>query len=307
MLLPSVFNYQSAGANLPNMIKSAGYGRVIFVDSNGGGSATSGGRTPETAVTTIDAGVNACDTTGNRANVVLVAAGHAETIAAAAGVAQDVAGIAVVGCGWGASRPTITFSATDSTWAITAANSLVKNIRIKSSVNELVSVFTLTTADCEFDAVDVMDNGAAKEILQFLLTTSGADNLTVRNCRHIQLTAGASAQKWIALVGCDTPRILNNTFILKLNDHATSSVINGDASVVLAELGGNRIHMTGYSANLLSAVLMHASATGVHYDGRISGDVAALTSLNDFAGGYSSEVYCGRTVDKNGVLDPVVA
>lgn len=307
MLLPDCYNYQVSGSNLPNLIKSAGYGRVIFVDSNGGGSTTSGGRTPESAVTTIDAGINACDTTGNRANVVLVAAGHAETVATASGIAQDVAGISIVGCGWGQSRPLVSLSATDSTWAISAASSYVKNIRVKSTVNELVSAFVVTAADVELDGVDVENPGSAKEMIQFLLTTAAADQLTIRNCKHRASTAAASAQKWISLVGCDYPRILNNSFILTLQDGATCCVIAGDASVVLAEIGDNKIHMTGYAANLLSCVLMHASATGHHYNGRYVSNVAVITTMNDCAGMYSSDVICNREADKNGKLDPVAA
>ena len=289
----------------PRLIKGAGMPRVFFVDSNGGGSTTSGGRTPAAAFTTIDSAIGAC--TANRGDVILVMAGHAETISAAGGIAADVAGVSIIGLGKGTSRPTLTLSATDSTIAVSAANVTFKNLVIKSSVNELVKVFNITAAYCDIDAVDYVDNGAAKETIQFILTTANADYLTVRNCRHVQLTAAASTMRWIYLVGTEGVRILNNTFILKLADNATDAVISADGDTRLTEIGGNVIHMTGYTAALVSCVIGASGATGIHRDGRYAADVAAITTMNDTPSMYSVEVYCNREVDKNGKLDPVAA
>ena len=288
----------------PNLIKSATAPRVFFVDSNGGGSTTSGGKTPESAFTTIDSAIGAC--TASRGDIIYVLAGHAETISAAAGIAADVAGISIIGCGNGINRPVLTLSATDSTIAVSAANITFKNIVIKSSVNELVKVFNITAAYCTLDAVDYIDNGAAKETIQFILTTNAADYLTVQNCYHVQLTAAASTMRWIYLVGTEGARILNNTFILKLADNATDAVISADGNSRLTEIGGNKMHVTGYTAALVSAVIGASGATGIHYDGRYYADAAAVTTINDTPSMASFEVYCSNDLDKNGILDPVV-
>ena len=278
---------------------------VYFVNSTTGTDSASAGQSPDTPFDTIDYAIGQC--TASKGDVILVMPEHVETIAAAGGIACDVAGIKIIGLGQGALRPTVTFSATTSTWTVSAASVTIQNIRVTSSVNELVKMFSVTAADVTLDGVDYIDPGSAKETLQFLLTTSGAKRITVKNCKHLASTAGASAQLWIALVGVEEGRIIDNTFMLKLNDAATSSVINLDTDVRLVEMARNRILMTGYSASLLSAILGHANATGIHYDSRIAGDVAAVTTLNDFPGGYSNEVYCVRAVDKSGILDPVVS
>lgn len=288
----------------PNLIKDARAPRVFFVDSNGGGSTTSGGLTPASAFTTIDSAIGAC--TANRGDIIYVLAGHVETLAAAAAIAADVAGISIIGLGNGTDRPTLTLSATDSTIAVSAANITFQNLVIISSVNELVKVFNITAAYCTIDAVDVKDNGSAKEILQFALTTNAADFLTIKNCYHVQLTAGATVQRWIYLVGTESVRILNNTFILKLNDIATACVISADGDSRLTEIGGNRIHLTGYTANLVSAVIGASGATGIHYDGRYYCDTTITTTINDTQSMPSFEVYCSNDLDKNAILDPVV-
>ena len=284
-------------------------GKVYFVDSSHAdkSNAVSGGRSPDKPFSTLAYVFSATLTPVLAAgDVVYVMPSHAETIAAAAGIACATAGVKVIGLGWGSKRPTFTWSATDSSWTVTAAGVTIKNIRVTSSVNELVSMFAVSAADVTLDAVDLIDAGAALEVIQFLLTTSAATRILVQNCYHYATTAAASAQLWIALVSVTGARILDNTFILKLADAATSSVINMDTGVRFAEIGRNIIHLTGYSAATVSAILGHANATGICHDNRIAGDVAAVTTLNDFPGGYSLENYCVRAVDKSGVLDPVI-
>lgn len=277
-------------------------GNIFFVDSN----AASGGNglTPEGAVTTLDAAINLC--TANNGDIIYVMEGHAETISTATGVAQDVAGISIIGLGQGADRPLFSFSATDSLWAISAASSLVKNIRVKSTVNELVTFFSITAANVTLDAVDVVDSGSAKEAIQFVLTTADADDLTIQNCYHVQATAAASTMRWIYLVGTTGARILNNTFILKLADNATDAVISADGNSRLTEIRGNRMHVTGYTSGLVSCVIGASGATGIHTDGRYYCDTTIVTTINDTPSMASFEVYCSNDLDKNGILDPVV-
>lgn len=277
-------------------------GNVFYVDDSG--TSTGPGYSPETAYSTIDAAINAC--TANQGDIIFVMPGHAETISGAAGVAQDVAGISIIGLGHGNDRPLISFSATGSTWAISARSSLVKNIRVKSTVNELVKFFNLSAADITLDGVDVVDGGSAKEAIQFALTDANTDDLTIKNCYHVQATAAASTMRWIYLVGCTGARILNNTFILKLADNATDAVISADGDTRLTEIGGNRMHVTGYTAGLVSAVIGTSGATGIHYDGRYYVDTTIVTTINDCPSMASFEVYCSNDLDKNGLLDPVV-
>ncbi len=278
-------------------------GNVFFVMT--GGTDTAGfGQHPDAPFATIDFAIGQC--TANQGDAIFAMPGHTETISAAAGIACDVAGISIIGLGHGAARPKVTFSATGSTWTITAASVRIKNIVVTSSVNELVKMFDTSAPDFTLDGVDYLDPGAALETIQFLLTTNACDRGRVINCNHRQANAAAAAQLWIQLVGPQDFEIENCRFFLDLNDDATSTVISADTSV--RQLYVNKVNglMTGYSSNLLSFILGASGATGTINHCNLAADVAAITTINDFPSGYSFEVYASRVVDKNGKLDPVI-
>lgn len=277
-------------------------GNVFFVHHDGSGGTT-GGRSPSTAVTTIDAAINLC--TADNHDHIVVLPGHAETITAAGGIACDVAGITIIGLGEGSNRPTVSLGTnTTATITVSAANVTIRNIRVKATVDELVKIFNVTAAYCTIDNVEYVDNTSTAQAIQFLLTSAAADFLTVKNCYHVKTVACAATEVWISLVGCDSPRILNNTFFLALRDNAAACVIGMDASVRRAELGGNKGHVTGYTSGLVSAVIGASGVTGIQYDSRWYCDTTIVTTIND-SQLASFEVYCSNDLDKNGILDPV--
>jgi hypothetical protein len=277
------------------------FGRLWFVNSTGGANSTSNGRTPDAPFATLayafsSALVAAGDT-------VYVAPGHTETIAAAGGITCSVAGVTIIGEGNGSLRPTFTWSATASTWLISAANIRIQNIRCTVSIDEVVSLFSVTAAGVTLDAVDFFETASAQAI-QFLLTTAAADQLTIRNCYHRQDTAAGAAQLWIQLVGCNDTRILDNTFILAMNNAATTAVINATTAVVNCQIGRNVIQQTGGTTQV-SAILLVASSTGFVHDNRVAAAVTTLAGVVALASAYGAENYAVNTVNKSGILDPV--
>jgi len=302
---PMFFTQQKGG--LPSIVDVSMFpGNIFYVDDGTaqGGTTSGFGTHPDEAITTIDAANNLC--TASQGDSIFILPGHAETLSGAAGVAADVAGVSFLGVGRGGARPLITFSATTSTWTIAGASVYITNIVITSSVNELVVVFSSSAADLEIDAVSMLDAGSALEILSFLLTTAASDRARIHGCDWVSSTAGASAQLWLQFVGCVDCRVYDNTCHMTLNDAATSSIINLDTGVRRFGAWRNNFSMLGYSANMLSVMLANSNATGFNVDSNYFSDVAAITSMNDMAGGYSSNVFCERAVDKSGVLDPVI-
>lgn len=309
---PLFARHQVGGVlDIAHIARTPGYAYFVDASAAGAGATVGHGQTPDKPFSSVAYAFSSDVVTAG--DTVYVMPGHTETIAAAGGITQDIAGVKVVGLGWGAMRPTFTWSATDSTWAISAANSVVENIRVTSSVNELVTMFNITGADWRIggwlpgEGVDYIDPGAALETIGFILTTAAADRGVMSQCYHVASTAAAAAQLWVKLVGVQECRILDNTFILKLFDHATSAAINADASCRLLEFGRNRGHITGYSASLVSAVIASSGATGMQYESYWYTDGALITTINDCPTMASFEVYCSRTLDKNGTLDPVIA
>ena len=179
-----------------------GLGDVYYVDSNNGNDAQSG-RSPETAVATLDYAIGLC--TANQGDVIYVLAGHAETVATAGAIDADVAGISIIGLGEGGDRPTFTFSAVDATMTIAAASILVKNVLIKPSIDAVVSPIVVSAPGCSID-IEIQDATALIECECGILTTADADNLEI-NLKYRGFIAGDACLTPIKLVGVDTARI----------------------------------------------------------------------------------------------------
>ena len=131
-------------------------GNVWYVDSGAAGKGTTSayGYNPDAPFSTL---VAASDS-GNLASgdVVLVAAGHTETISAAAGWDCDTAGVTFLGLGVGDLRPTITLD-TDplSDIDIDAANVVFDNLRFVANFLDVAAAIDVnadgfTCRNCEF-------------------------------------------------------------------------------------------------------------------------------------------------------------
>jgi hypothetical protein len=275
-------------------------GNHFFVHS-GTGSNGNPGNSPTQPLATIDYAIGLC--TANKGDVIVVMPGHAETIAAAAGIAADVAGISIIGLGVGTNKPTISFSATDSTFTVSAANIYIANLRVTSTVDEVVKMFHVTAAYVTLDNIEHFETASCQTI-QFLLTTNAADFLTVKNCYHFQANAATAAQLWIQLVGCDNVRILDNVFILALQNGATCAVINATTAVANCEIARNTIKQTGGTTQV-SAILLVTASTGFVHDNRVAAAVTTLAGTVALASAYGAENYTVNTVNTSGILDPV--
>lgn len=275
-------------------------GTYYFVHSTLG-SASNDGTSATRPLATIDDAIGHC--AANKGDVIIVMPGHVETIAAAAGIAADVAGIFIIGLGLGSLRPVINFSTTDSTFAISAANVYVANLRVTSTVDEVVKMFHVTAAYVTLDNIEHFETTSCQTI-QFLLTTNAADYLTIKNCYHYQATAAAAAQLWIQLVGPDNVRIMDNVFILTLQNGATCATINATTAVVNCEIGRNVIKQIGGTTQV-SAILLVATSTGYVHDNRVAAAVTTLAGTVALASAYGAENYVSHTANKAGILDPV--
>ena len=271
-----------------------------FVDSN----ASSGGNglSWDGAHTTLAAAITACATD----DVIFVAPAHAENVATAAAITVDKAGISIIGLGNKNRRPTFTWSGTAGTISVTAADVLISNIVCTASVDEVVSMWSISGKRVTLDRVDYVETSGSTTI-QFLVTTAAADDFTLQNCDHRVLNAAASAQLWINIVGSDFSRIIDNVFSLVLSNDATSTAINYSTTASIQVLiARNYICQTGGTTqdNFISLV---TATTGLAADNRIGGDVGTLAASVDLASVYGSENFVATTVNKSGILDPVVA
>lgn len=280
-------------------------GTYFWVSSTTTGASNSNAGTDKTApCATIAGAVAKC--TASAGDVILVMEGHVETLTGAAAIAFSVAGVTVIGLGNGLNRPTLTLATpTTTTMTIAGANVTIKNIRITSTVAALATVFSITGAGVTLDTVDYYEDGTT-DCLGFVLTTTAADDLTIKNCHWYRGTTAATAlSQWVILTGVDRFKALNNFMILK--GFTTSNPINSVFAVVTTacvgiEIVGNRIYDSNSTGNV--AILTIANCTGVISDNRIGtsqGTLALALALNSC---FSFENYMTNEVAKGGVLEP---
>jgi len=177
-------------------------GSIFFVHSGTGVNAVGGGRNPDAPLATVDYAIGLC--TASKGDVIYVLPGHAETIAAADGFDADVAGIKIVGLGWGALRPTFTFTATAATVAVGAANVWLENLRFVAGISAVVvgvnveaAGVACTIRDCEW----YWGGTTTWDFLQSLNINVGAHRAIVEGCRFLAEPAVAGASTAVQLVG----------------------------------------------------------------------------------------------------------
>lgn len=178
-------------------------GNVFFVNSVTGSDGNIGSAAFPYA--TIAGAYAAC--LASHGDIVVCTAGHAETVSAAGGITLNKAGVTIWGLGSGALRPTLTFStSTAATVVVSGANTVINNIVGVTTVDQIVSPFVVSAADCTLN-IEWHDGSSVLEALRAILTTAGATRLNV-NLTYIGFTAGTHVVNAIRLVGVNTANIV---------------------------------------------------------------------------------------------------
>lgn len=300
---PIATNFQEVPGR-PSIIKEAMRARVFFVDSNGGGSTTSGGKSPETAFTTLASAIAAC--TASRGDVIYIMPGHSESLSGATALAINVAGISICGVGNRLNRPLFTWHTTDAKVTISAANVRLYNLQVATDVDAVVSMISVTAAGVVLDGVDFVDTAACAP-LQFLLTTAGGDDLSIVNTRHVQTASAAtSVQAWIGLVGADRFFCKNNYWSLR---GAASTAANGHivgATTLSADvfIDSNRFIQSASTSAV--PISLYTGSTGAVTNNLVASPKTAIAGSVAIASCYGMSNYACHVVNKSGLLDPVV-
>jgi hypothetical protein len=269
-----------------------------FYVHNGTGSDGNPG-TKQLPFKTLDYAIGRCTSTSTTyagSDTIYLLPGHAENVATAGAITCDVIGVTIIGLGKGNARPTFTWSATAGTWLITAASVTVKNIICKASIDSVVTGISISAAGCTLDAVDFIETSSV-QMLIFIQTAAGADQLTIQNCRQTQLSAGSD--KWIDLIGCDDLVFKNNNIQVKAATH----VLGGTTTESLCVYIANNV-ISNYATDA-GAVILLANSTGMVVENYVGGAKSAIAGTLAIANCYGGENYVCNTVSKNGLLDPV--
>lgn len=276
-------------------------GSVFYVNSSTGVDDPSYG-TKDRPFDTLDYAIGKC--TASAGDVIYLLPGHTETIGAASAITVDVAGISIIGLGNGNLRPTFTWSATAGTIVVSAANVLLKNIICTISIDEVVSMWSVTGAGVTFDAVDFVPY-ASGQAIQFMLTTAAADQLTIKNCRHRQTAAANANQVWFDIVGTDDFAFLNNDIWITAKAATASICISGSTALIQCRIVGNRIAWLG--GTITSIINCVTGSTGVISDNRVwGGSAVVITGAIVGDGCMMAENYLANAAAGSGALCPAV-
>jgi hypothetical protein len=262
-----IFNYQKAVGGPSSLIKTAPTARHFFVDSNGGGSTTSGGLSPESAFTTLASAVDAC--TASKGDTIHVMPGHAETLTAATTVA-DVAGIRIIGYGWGRLRPKFTFTtSTAASFDITAANVLIENLVFINGIDAQTAMVNITAADCtmrdcEFALTDLEASSTTQAVLGILASDAGDRMVLERLHMHGEFATGVTSA--ISYGACDNV-VIRHCWIT--GNHTTSGSIANSAAAVGGVIEENFIvNLTADADN--KCIVLHASTNSLIANNRLA-------------------------------------
>lgn len=277
--------------NFPNGISSFGMpvvgvgeetmttGNVFFVDAGSGLSSddASAGKGPETPFATIDFAISQC--TANNGDIIFVMPGHAETIAAT-DITMDVAGVWVRGLGWGADRPTLTYSATGSTIAMSAANCRISNLRLVPGIAAVVAAVTMTGDDLVVESCETLP-AAVFEFTYFCsvgVTTAGSDRSIIRN-NVFKSLAAAGTTSGLLLTGSDDLQIIGNVINGHFGGHAIDNVTAGTVDECIDCLIANNYIRNASATGGDSVITMDANATGLLVSNMMTGGLALDANL----------------------------
>lgn len=178
-------------------------GKRLYVDDSGS-DAAGYGESPDKPVATLDYAVGLC--TADQGDVIFVMPGHAESLAADSAVDIDVAGVTVIGLGWGRNMPTFNATAAAGDLKLAAAGVTIQNLRFTGGIDATTGIVEVSAADCAILGCEYRDvTGQATDII---MTTAAADRLLIDGLRVFG-AAAAGGNSAIALVGLDDFELRN--------------------------------------------------------------------------------------------------
>lgn len=185
----------------PNGISSMGMpilgsttGSVFFVHHSG--SNGNSGADADHPFATIDNAVGQC--TANKGDVIVVMAGHNETIIDATSLVVDVEGVTIMGLGVGHSRPVLDFDHTAGSIEMDAANCRLSNIVLRASVSAVVVGINVDADGIILDHLETTFEDTGDDFL-IMVDVDAFDRCTITDCNFFSELAVAGAASAIRL------------------------------------------------------------------------------------------------------------
>lgn len=181
-------------------------GNVYWVDSNTGTDSNDGvnGRSKDKPFDTIDyaVGIASADGQASKGAIIYVMPGHVETVSSANLLDVDVAGIRVIGLGWGSVMPQINLTtATTASCRVNAAGVWLENLRFTGGIDNITTVLSINGVT-DVTLRNIIYQDVTGQCAKFLAAANNSDRLYISNFRHIGDSAAGSTHS-MTFGGCD--------------------------------------------------------------------------------------------------------
>lgn len=288
-------------------------GTALQVGQRGGSDGNKG--TYDSPFATILYAMTQC--AANRGDIIFVKPGHAESIPDAATLTLDVAGVAIVGLGRGANRPTLTFTtAATANIPVTAANISVQNILHKANFADIVSAYTATGTNTPTDfLLEGNEFRDGSTVLNFLKTFTGnatansMDGFTYLNNKVFGLSTTAASQAVIMAAATNRCTYQDNFVVYPvLNDTATLVDFGANNQLNL-DMGRNKVFRP--STSTTGGSLFSGGSTGStgyvydNYSWHLDNSTGLLAPTGTKLGFQNNYCMITAVADKSGLINPV--
>lgn len=255
----------------------------------------------------------------NRGDIIFVGAGHVEAISTATQLALNKAGVAIVGLGCGATRPTFTFTAT-AVIAVAANNVSVQNCLFISGVAACATVFAIANAqvatdfaiaNCEFRDSSTTLNFVS--ILTVGTTANISSGLSFTNNKIFGIMGTPTAGTTAITTGSDAARWnLSNNFISHnvLLAATPCLLAAGALNLTNSIIRGNVVCRPNTDAS--NPLLCTNTGTGWggtmiadNYCGQLSGATGLVMNVSSKASFINNYAMITGAADKSASVNPV--
>lgn len=246
---------------------------TLLVGQQGGSNGNKG--TFDSPFATIDFAVGRC--TALRGDIIVAKANHAEAVTAAAGLALDVAGIAIVFLGSGASRAKITFSTvTGADLDVDAEGITLVNPRFVAGIDALTGPIDINAAGCAI-VNGLYEDAAALATTDCIVADANADDLLIDGWEYRVSTTGTQKQSNIQIAGATRP-VLKGIRIT--GDFGTGVIENGTAWI---DATLDDVIIDNAATGPVVGILLQGTSSGQARDVniRVASGTTYLTAAND--------------------------
>lgn len=300
-------------------------GKVVWVyngttlDANHKNGSDSNAGTFNAPFATLAYAITQCR--ADKGDIIFVKPGHAESVSAAGGLVLSVAGVAIVGLGNGANRPTITLdTANTATITVTASNVTVTNFLFKANFLNVATCFAIANAqvakDFTVDSCEFRDNSV---ILNFVscvkvgTTANIADGLTLTNNRvnAAILTTVPAAQTFLVTASIiDRLNVSKNVVIYPKDLADTACLIAAGAlDLTNAVIDGNYAFRPATSTT--GGHLISSSSTACsgfvanNYDAHLDASAGLMIATGTKFAFFNNYSMVTGAADKSALINPV--